>query len=224
MEPLHTEAVVLSMTDYTSSKKIVHILTPTLGKVNCIVSGISTKKGKALRAYLQPSYQIQCVLVKQSMRQNLYQLKEASLTNSYHAIPYDIMKSSQAFFLCEVLNKLTVEETHTNILHEFVVNAFNLLDINDQGSENFHIVFLFQLIKIQGYELTQDKLQQYIVNNELASTNFSCNKLQFDLLNSLRWNRGIRNKWIEIIIIHIERTLNISLKIKSLDVVKQIFA
>ncbi|QZT36103.1 DNA repair protein RecO [Halosquirtibacter xylanolyticus] len=224
MEPLHTHAIVLYTTNYTSSKKIVHLLTPDYGKLSCIVSGISSKKGKALRAYLQPSNQIQCVVIKQSIRQNLYQLKEVSLIHSYQSIPYDVMKSSQAFFLCESMNRLTVEEDHAIMLYEFVSNAFNLLDVIGRGAENFHIVFLFQLIKIQGYELTKDYLNQYLSLNEIESSIYRCEQLKFDMLSEIRWNRGIRNRWIEVIIIHIERSLNISLKIKSLDVLKQIFA
>lgn len=218
MEPIHCNAIILTISEYTASKKIVHLYTPTLGKIDCIVTGISSKKGKQKRAYLQPSYILQCVLQKQNSRQNLYMLKEFSLDYNYETIPFDIHKSSQVFFLCEAINKLTVEESSTENTFEFIKESFILLDLLEEGAENFHVVFLYQFLKHQGYAPTSDIIQQ-----NGSSTRLNPEELSYVNLKYLHWNRTIRNLWIDTLIYHIENILNISLLLKSLKVLKQIF-
>lgn len=218
MEPIHCNAIILTISEYTASKKIVHLYTPTLGKIDCIVTGISSKKSKQKRAYLQPSYILQCVLQKQNSRQNLYMLKEFSLDYNYETIPFDIHKSSQVFFLCEAINKLTVEESSTENTFDFIKESFILLDLLEEGAENFHVVFLYQFLKHQGYAPTSDIIQQYA-----SSTRLNPEELSYVNLKHLHWNRTIRNLWIDTLIYHIENILNISLLLKSLKVLKQIF-
>ncbi|MCT4673549.1 MAG: DNA repair protein RecO [Prolixibacteraceae bacterium] len=218
MEPIHCNAIILTISEYTASKKIVHLYTPTLGKIDCIVTGISSKKGKQKRAYLQPSYILQCVLQKQNSRQNLYMLKEFSLDYNYETIPFDIHKSSQVFFLCEAINKLTVEESSTENTFDFIKESFILLDLLEEGAENFHVVFLYQFLKHQGYAPTSDIIQQYA-----STTRLNPEELSYVSLKHLHWNRTIRNLWIDTLIYHIENILNISLLLKSLKVLKQIF-
>ncbi|QZE13884.1 DNA repair protein RecO [Halosquirtibacter laminarini] len=222
MEPIRTSAIVLGCNDYTTSKKIVKLLTPNFGKIECIVTGVSSKKGKIKRAYLQPSFNLECIVEKKNESKALYTLKEFHIKENYYTIPYDVLKSSQVFFLCEAIQKLTVEDTQQQLLYEFVSNAFQMLDVSDKGAENFHIIFLFELLKIQGYPLSNNEIPLY-KTKDIDYKELNIEDLNFNKITTLNWNRNIRNQWIELILRHIEITLNIRFRMKSLSILKQIF-
>ena len=53
-------------------------------------------------------------------------------------------------FISELLYKTLKEEEANPALFDFLINAIQLLDIKDEGIQNFHLVFLLHYMKYLG--------------------------------------------------------------------------
>ena len=63
----------------------------------------------------------------------------------------DIIKTSIALFLAEVLYKSVKEEEANPALYSFLTSALHILDLQNEGVANFHLCFLIQLSKFLGF-------------------------------------------------------------------------
>jgi DNA repair protein RecO (recombination protein O) len=77
----------------------------------------------------------------------------AELKNSpvLQSIPYDVIKSSIAMFLNEVLYKAVRQQSADENLFDFVFNAIEWLDHQSDGLANFHLLFLTQATRYLGF-------------------------------------------------------------------------
>ena len=78
-------------------------------------------------------------------------IKELKSTPLLQSIPYDIVKSSIALFLNEVLYKAIKQASPDEHLFNFVFNSIELLDHSEQKLNNFHLVFLIRLSRYLGF-------------------------------------------------------------------------
>jgi DNA repair protein RecO (recombination protein O) len=81
----------------------------------------------------------------------LQRLKEISNYIPYLSIPVDPYKSSQAMFLAEILYKVLREEDPNPKLYDFLEHSLQFLDIAEQHTVNFHLLFLVQLTRYLGF-------------------------------------------------------------------------
>ena len=80
--------------------------------------------------------------------QRIAELKTSPVLQS---IPYDVIKSSMAMFLNEVLYKSVRQQTADEHLFDFVFNTIEWLDHQTAGIANFHLLFLIQLTRYLGF-------------------------------------------------------------------------
>jgi DNA repair protein RecO (recombination protein O) len=81
---------------------------------------------------------------------DLQQVKELSCSCLYQSIPFSITKSTITLFLAEVLYKSLHEEESNPPLFDFIFNAFQLFDLQDEGMVNFHLYFLVHYSRFLG--------------------------------------------------------------------------
>ena len=82
---------------------------------------------------------------------NINRIKEVKCFHPYHTIQSDIVKSTVAMFVGEVLYKTTRIESHPQPLGEFIITSLITLDTLTSNAENFHLLFLLKLSRFLGF-------------------------------------------------------------------------
>jgi len=145
-----TRGIVFKTTDYSESSVVVQIFTEKFGLQSYMVNGARKPKAKIGRNMLQPLHLLDMVVYhKDSVGiQRIKELKNAPFLQS---IPYDVVKSSLALFLNEVLYKSVKQQTAEEHLFDFIFSAIEWLDHQQEGIANFHLLFLIKLTRYLGF-------------------------------------------------------------------------
>lgn len=145
-----TSGIILHTTKYSETSLIVKIITPDFGVQSYIVNGVRGKKSKFKAPVFQPLTLVDMV-VSNTDKAKLQRISEINIHYPYNDIPYNIIKSSIALFLNEVLYKAIKEQHSDENLFEFLKNSLQLLDLNHHNCSNFHVFFMVQLSRYLGF-------------------------------------------------------------------------
>lgn len=167
-----TRGIVFHTIPYSDSRVIAKIYTEHAGVESFILSVSRSKRGKIKSNLLQPLTQLELV-VDYRDKNSLQSVREVSCTEPYLHLQDDIIKTSIALFLAEVLYKSVKEEEPNKALYSFLSSALHILDLQEEGVANFHLCFLVQLTKYLGFYPQQ---------------NFSGEKSFFDLRDGVFCN------------------------------------
>lgn len=158
-----TKGIVIHHFKYGEKSVIAKIYTKDFGLQSYLLNGVRNKKSKNNAAYLQP---LSLVEINGYYKEGkgLQKVKNIGLDVPFNSIPFNISKSSIAFFLAETLHKSIKEEEVNDKLFDFLFNAIQVLDLKEQDYNNFHLLFLAQLTKYLGFYpqvSVRDKPNQY---------------------------------------------------------------
>ncbi len=145
-----TRGIVLKTTDYGESSVIVQVFTEKMGLQSYIINGVKKPKAKISRNMLQPLHLLDMVVYHKSAG-NVQRISELKTSPVLQSIPYDVIKSSMAIFLNEVLYKSIKQQTADEHLFDFVFSAIEWLDHQSGGLANFHLLFLIKLTRYLGF-------------------------------------------------------------------------
>lgn len=152
MKQYKTRGIVLNTLKYGESALIAHILTDVAGRRSYMVQGLgkgkSSSRGKG--ALFQPMFLVEFVGLE-SNKMDLDRLKEVTLAEPLHSIPFDVRKSTIALFMAEVLHKLVREVEPNSPLFDFVYRSVVVLDEMNEGVYNFHLWFMVALSRHLGF-------------------------------------------------------------------------
>ncbi len=145
-----TRGIVFKVTDYGETSVVVQIFTEKFGLQSYIINGVKKPKAKISRNMLQPLHLLDLIVYYKNTGavQRIKELKNAPLLQN---IPYDVIKSGITQFLNEVLYKAIKQPTPDEHLFEFIFNSIELLDHQQAGLANFHLVFLTTLTRYLGF-------------------------------------------------------------------------
>lgn len=145
-----TRGIVFKVTDYGETSVIVQIFTEKFGLQSYIINGVKRPKATITRNMLQPLHLLDLVVYNNNSG-SVQRIKELKVSPLLQTIPYDVLKSSVTLFLNEVLYKAVKQQTPDEQLFEYVFNAVELMDNQDAGLANFHLVFLIGLTRYLGF-------------------------------------------------------------------------
>ena len=145
-----TRGIVFKTTDYGDSSIIVQVFTEKFGLQSYIVNGAKKPKAKINRNMFQPLHLLDMVVYHKNTG-NVQRIKEVKNAPVLQSIPYDVIKSSLAIFLNEVLYKAVKQQSADENLFGFVFNAIEWLDHQHDGLANFHLFFLLRLTRYLGF-------------------------------------------------------------------------
>ncbi|RFZ81761.1 DNA repair protein RecO [Mucilaginibacter terrenus] len=175
-----TRGIVFKTTDYSESSVVVQIFTEKFGLQSYIINGARKPKAKISRNMLQPLHLVDMVVYHKAAGsiQRISELKNLPVLVS---IPYDIVKSSLAMFLNEVLYKAVKQQTPDENIFDFIFNAIEWLDHAATGIANFHLVFLVQLTRFLGFypRSTQSADAMYFDMKDGVFTNYRPESLSY---------------------------------------------
>lgn len=144
-----TKGILLHNTKYGENSIIATIYTEKFGRQAYIVNSAKGLKTRNKASMLQPLYLLDMVVYQKQSRE-IQRLKEFKTYETFHSIPFDIKKSTQALFIAEILYKLLREEEGNPELFHFFENAIKFLDLSNEGINNFHLFFLSRLTGFLG--------------------------------------------------------------------------
>lgn len=148
--------VVLHSTKYGEGQLIVHVLTAARGRQSYITRvGRATSKGSARgagRGLFQPLFLLE-FQGDDTLGSDLHRMSQVTSSYVLRNMPFDVVKSSIAMFMSEMLYRLTlVEGVMDERLYSFVEQSVIELDTAQCGVANFHLHFMVRLANFLGYE------------------------------------------------------------------------
>ena len=145
-----TRGVVLKTTSYSESSVVVQVFTEKFGLQSYLINGVKKPKSKIKLNMLQPLHLLEMVVYHKASG-SLQRISEIRNQPVLQFIPYDIIKSSIALFINEVLYKSLKLHFEDEPLFNFIFKGVELLDKSQEGLGNFHICFLLRLSKYLGF-------------------------------------------------------------------------
>jgi len=145
-----TRGIVLHSLKYGETGMITTIYTEAFGRMSFIMQGIHGKKSSVKGNLLKQLFLLEMEVDFKQGRE-IQRVKEIKNLSPFGSIPFGIVKSSQALFLAELLNKVLREEESRPDLFEFLFRSIQVLDLLEDGISNYHLLFLIQLTRYLGF-------------------------------------------------------------------------
>ncbi|MCW3086433.1 MAG: repair protein RecO [Bacteroidetes bacterium] len=145
-----TSGIVLHTTKYSESSLIVKLYTQDFGMQSYMINGVRNKKSKNKASLFQPLALVDLIITGNE-KSGLQRISDITLHLPYEEIPYNIVKSSIALFLNEILLKSLREQHPDEDLFLFLKNSLRILDLHHDNCANFHISFMLQLSRYLGF-------------------------------------------------------------------------
>ncbi|WP_345233201.1 DNA repair protein RecO [Olivibacter ginsenosidimutans] len=177
-----TRGIVLKTTPYAESSVVVQIFTEKFGMQAYLVNGVKKPRAKIGLNILQPFHLLDLV-VYHKLTGSLQRISEARQTPIFQRIPYDVIKSSIAQFLNELVYKSMKQQGPDEALFDFIFHAICWLDALEHTPANFHLYFLLKLTKFLGFypasngsnrpffDLKEGTFTSYLPNHSLVLQN-----------------------------------------------------
>lgn len=216
-----TEGIVLNYLKYRDTSIIVRIYTQKFGLQSYIINGIRSQKSKKSIGLFQP-FTILDLVIYHNQKRDLHRLSEYKNHVPLKTLHYDIRKSTISLFLTEVLVK-TLEENfeEENMQFSFIKKAIIQFDSLQVGHENFHLFFLINYANFLGFGIYDTENIDSQGDKQLADyLRLVKDESQYFQLKS---KQKIRRKALDMILEYYAEHVDNFGKIKSLQVLYQIF-
>ena len=239
---IETNAIVLSSLKYGDSSLIARCYCKELGLKSFLLKGIlSSKKGALKKSLFQPLNIISLITqVKNENHERLQFIKEAKVYFPLVEIPSDIKKNTITIFLSEVLTKVISEDgAPNNSLYHFIEKYVIHLEVKE-FSPLFHLKFVLELTNHLGFYPNQLNLKEdffdlengcfccsctskYVIGGELVNALKKLLGTNFEDLAQITLSNTLRSKVLSILIDYFNLHLQGFGKIKSVDILHEIF-
>lgn len=145
-----TCGIVLNTTKYSETSLIVKLYTRELGLQSCIINGVRNKRSKNKANLFQPLTLVDAVIMMNE-RSGLQRITEIALHQQYSHLPFDIIKSSIALFINEILVKSLKEAQGDPDIFDFIRSSLLFLDLSIENPANLHLSFMARLSRFLGF-------------------------------------------------------------------------
>lgn len=146
-----TTGIVLHSIRYGETSVIAKVFTRELGIQSCLVPGVRKTRARVKFNLFQPLTPVDLVIYSKE-RGGMSRVREISCQVPLKTIPYDILKSSIAMFLSEIMARSFREQDANFELFDFILDAVRILDGYPGRISDFHLVFLLQLSRFLGFQ------------------------------------------------------------------------
>lgn len=218
-----TRGIVFRFTKYGDSSIIVTIFTEVYGLQTYIVNGVRSKSAKNKIALYQPLTLLELVVYYKE-NQNIKRIKEIKCVHPYQSITSDILKSSIAIFINEILNKTVKEESRAQDLFDFIFQSLIILDHQETKVENFHLIMLIKLSRYLGFgaHTVNEILGHRMINTE--EEKLLAELLVADYQTALRINTLQRRAILDTLIKFYSDHIDSFGEIRSIHVLKEVMS
>ena len=235
-----TKGIVLQQIKYSDSRVIVHIYTEQHGRRAFMLRKPKSKKTGSSLNIIQPLFLLE-IEAQIKEKREIQQARELRNYPHFTDIPFNVVKSTIAIFLAEVLARVLKEEEANPELFNFLFHAILLLDEEKEYFANFHLLFLFELSKYLGFYPDKDfsenkkyfdisegkyaakKGVKFLLNEKESKLLTLLSGKGFHQLNEIKLNRLQRQYLLDILLRYYYYHLPEMGRLKSLRVLKEIF-
>ncbi|HUX53037.1 MAG TPA: DNA repair protein RecO [Williamwhitmania sp.] len=236
--------LVLSGVRYGETSLIVHIYTDRLGRQSFMVNGAARKGKRPGKLALFQPLSMLTIVASLPRKGSLLRIQEVASPSSGLYTNSDLRKGAIAVFLAEVLHKTLREEEPNPELFDFLWNSVELLDAAENGIANFHLVFMAQLSRYLGFYPVvaaddssaiffdikngrfQDTLPAHpiVLPEQLSRLMLQVFQTSLSGIDQLQLNRDLRNLLADGLVDYYQHHHEGVGNIKSLAVLKEVFA
>ena len=236
-----TRGIILHQIKYTDSGIVSQMYTRKFGRQSFLVKGMRSRRTGKHNILFQPMFILDLELYYKASRE-MQSLKEFSVFFTPYDIYSNIKKSCVAIFLGEVLTSVLKEESPHEELFDYIEESILYFENCKEGFANFHIGFLAGLSSFLGFEpgprmekenLYFDMLNGIFVpippvhgnyaNEEISNILAGFFESSYDSIGKISLTGNIRNDVLETLIRFYSLHLPGLRKIKSLNVLKDVF-
>jgi DNA repair protein RecO (recombination protein O) len=237
-----TRGIILNQIKYTDSGIVARLYTRKFGRQSFLIRGMRNKKAGKHNILFQPMFILDLEMSYKASRE-LQTLKEFSVSFTPFDVYSNFKKSCVAIFLGEVLTSVLKEESPHEEMFDYIEESIKYFENSKAGYTNFHIAFLAGLSSFLGFEpsprynpedLFFDMSNGIFVpvpplNGNYANEDIS-NKLaeifsaSYDTVANIGLTGNLRNEVLDILVRYYALHLPGLKKIKSLEVLKEVFS
>lgn len=234
------EGIVLRTFKYSDSLMVADIYTKSRGRLSFLVPVSHNKRSKVRNVLFQPL----------SMLSFTASFKKGSMSRVQEVQPYtmllslqgDVVKSSIALYLSELLTYSLREGGEDESLFNFLDSSFTLLDNLETGYSDFHLVFMVQLLRYlgiypniedcnvrsyfdlqQGCTVSLQPLHGYYLPPAETTAFVELLRTGYDTMHRLSLNRELRDRYLAILSMYYRLHIPEFPQLKSLDVLRELF-
>lgn len=237
-----TRAIILNTLRYGESSLVVHAYTEQWGRVAFLLKGVR-KPGKGHRANMfQPLYMLDLDIYHRDNRE-MHWIRDTSFSGPVPGMQHDVVKSTQALFLGEVLTKTVREEERNHELFAFLSASAKYFESLPEASPSYHILFLFELTRYLGFYPRNNYSKNYQFFN-IGAGGFSsvpetadiahekalgeqwraCFENDYHTVDQVFINQEQRNRMLDALLQFYRLHHAISRELRSLDVLRTVFS
>ena len=235
------DGIVLRTLKYSDSLMLVDVYTRQCGRHSFLAPVSRSKKSKVRSVLFQPLSMLSFTASYRPGRQ-LSRISDVQPYAMYSSVPFNVVKSSIALFIAEVLTYSLCEEEGDEALFGFLDSSFMLFDNLETGYADFHIVFLSQLLRyigiypniddytpgsyidlLQGCAAGEQPMHPHFLHPSTAGFFATLLAIGYDTMHTLSLNRELRGSYLAILIEYYRLHIPDFPKLKSLDILKELF-
>lgn len=210
------ELIVLSTTKVKESAIVVHTLSREWGRRGFLVQS-AKKAGMSLFLPLN----ILEADVVENPRSDLWSIKNIHALNALNGIRGNLHKNTMTLFLAEVLFRTLQEGANEDGLYEWCVGSILTLDALPADFANFHIRFLLELSGAMGFRPSFQDIAPFAGDKAVILKPFLETSFSESMLIPL--SGEVRNSLCEILIRYLEFHSEQPIRVKSLDVLRELY-
>ncbi len=143
------KGIVLRCIKYSDNLMITDVYTLEKGRLSFLLPVSHGKRSRVRNVLFQPLSLIE-LTASVHVRRRLSRITDARPMQIYSSIPLDVVKSSIAMYLAEVLTHALREEERDEALFNYIDRALTWFDSVPEGYADFHLVFMSQLLRFLG--------------------------------------------------------------------------
>lgn len=235
------EGIVLRTLKYSDGLMIADIYTAQRGRMSFMVPVSRSKKGRVRNVLFQPLSMLSFTAMVKAGK-SLYRVGEVQPYALYSTIPNDVVKSSIALYIAELLTYSLRESGKDESLFVFLDRSFTLFDNLEHGYADFHLVFMVQLLRflgiypnLDGYSLGcyLDLAQGCVVREYPLHPNFllpadtamfvELLRTGYETMHLLSLNRKLRGKYLATLSLYYRLHIPDFPELKSGEVLRELF-
>lgn len=234
-----TQAIVLSKLKFRENDLIVKCYTNEFGVISFLLKNVlKFKKGKLKAAYFQELSILDLEIDYRDSR-SLQYIKEIKLKYHYQSIHTNVIKSTMAMFLSELLSNILKEEEENQDLFQYIETSLVWFDQSNIDA-SFHFMFLIELTKYLGFYPSINEIESHYFNLESgqfqnSETGIYCIKgeklkhfklllgIKFDSNKKLNITNSQKRELLDMILTYFNLHLDGFKKPKSVEVLNQVF-
>ncbi len=235
------EGIVLRTLKYNDSLMIADIYTAQRGRMSFLVPVSHSKRSRVRSVLFQPLSMLSFTATVKTGR-TLSRIGEVQPYSMYSSINNDVVKSSIALYLAELLSYALREDARDDALFTFLDRSFTLFDNLEHGYADFHLVFMVQLLRFlgiypnlenytpgcyfdlaQGCATREHPLHPNFLLPDDAAPFVSLLRTGYDSMHLLSLNRKLRGEYLATLAVYYRLHVPEFPELKSASILRELF-